>query len=58
MLIKSKTGSASTIKGAGIAYKKFSLELRYYTKRTELDDTGSWFLDYTKSAAIFGYRVF
>jgi hypothetical protein len=56
--VESTTPRLNGFAGLGFDYKRFSLEARYYTKRTGLADDVSYFMDYRKSSVIFGYRIF
>jgi hypothetical protein len=56
--VKSTTPRLNGFVGIGYDYKRFSIEARYYTKRTGLADDVSYFMDYRKSSVIFGYRIF
>ncbi|HKZ37771.1 MAG TPA: outer membrane beta-barrel protein [Chryseolinea sp.] len=44
--------------GFGLAYKRMSIEGRYYSFRTGLDAYGSYHFDYIKSSIVVGYRIF
>lgn len=45
--------------GLGYTFKKrFALELRYYTSRDVVNESGSWFSDYNTVSIIFGYSFF
>ncbi len=44
--------------GVGFNYKKFSIEGRYYSFRTGLDNRYGYHFDFVKSSIILGYRLF
>jgi hypothetical protein len=44
--------------GCGVAYKKLSAEIRYYTDRELLYDYISVNTDYTRLSILFGYKIF
>ena len=44
--------------GLGYNYKRLSVEGRYYTLRSGVDETGLFTFDFKKSSIIIGYRVF
>lgn len=45
--------------GLGYTFnKRFALELRYYTSRDVVNESGSWFSDYNTVSIIFGYSFF
>lgn len=44
--------------GIGLAYKRLSVEGRYYTLRTGFDTSGFYTFDFVKSSIILGYRLF
>ena len=50
-----KSGSSASL-GAGIEYKRFSLETRYFTKRNLLDSHPSEYADYSRFSVILGYK--
>lgn len=53
--------STSTNLGFGIGYKqndKYSLEIRYQTKRNVVNDYALWGSDYRTLSVIFGYSIF
>ncbi len=52
-----KTGSGYGF-GAGIEYKRVSIEYRYTTKRDFLQGYVYWYSDYQVSSIILGYRLF
>ena len=67
--VKWRTGSVlqtrsnqSFAGGAGITHKKFSMEVRYYSKRLIInysDETAyTWLSDYHKVSFVLGYRIF
>ena len=57
LLVKSTTPKLNGFLGIGFDYKRFSVEGRYYSKRTGLTNDVSYFMDYRKSSVIFGYRI-
>jgi hypothetical protein len=45
--------------GLGYTFNtRFALELRYYTSRDVVNESGSWFSDYNTVSIIFGYSFF
>lgn len=52
-----KDGSSFSI-GAGVCYKRFNAELRYYTNRKILADYYFWDAGYTRFSFIVGYKIF
>jgi hypothetical protein len=56
--IVSTTPGVNGFAGVGFDYKRFSIEARYYSKRTKIEDYNSYSIDYVKSSAIIGYRIF
>ncbi|MDO9256789.1 MAG: hypothetical protein Q7U54_14820, partial [Bacteroidales bacterium] len=48
----------STAFGSGVAYKKLSAEVRYYTNRELLIKYLYWTTDYRRLSLILGYRIF
>jgi hypothetical protein len=50
--------ASSTSLGAGVEYKRFSLETRYYTNRNLLSNHPSEYADYSRLSVVLGYKFF
>jgi hypothetical protein len=48
--------ASSTSLGAGVEYKRLSLEARYYNKRNLLSSTPTEYADYSRFSVILGYK--
>jgi len=48
--------SSNASLGAGLEYKRFSLEARYYTTRNLLNNSASEYADYSRFSFILGYK--
>ena len=48
--------ASSASLGAGVEYKRFSLETRYYTTRNLLDNHPSEYADYSRFSVVLGYK--
>lgn len=51
------SSGSSYAAGAGIGYKKFSFEMRYYTKKKFSNYSSYLWADYNRLAFILGYRI-